>query len=384
MLWSITISVTLRAMPTFFSRTATHHTGAMIFGSDNHAGASDKVLSAITAAYQGAAPAYGDDDYTRGGVESIAQAFGTEVSAFFVSSGTAANMLALSAMVDPWDGVVCHHQAHILLDESTGPSLFTGGAAMLPVPDRTVRMTPDQLDSMITRLPSDAPHNIRATTLSITQANECGQVYSVDEVRALSDMAKSHGLSVHMDGARFANAVAALGVHPSELTWKAGVDVFCLGASKNGAVAAEAIIFFDQSLAKDFSYRLKRTGHLTSKARLYGAQFSAWLADDHWLELARHANAQADALRTAVDDLEGVRSAWPCQSNESFMVFNKELFAALLEAGVSMYDWYPNALPEGTALADNEVLARMVTSFATTDEHIERFVETARGIGSRL
>jgi threonine aldolase len=350
----------------------------MIFGSDNQAGASDKVLASITDAYQGAEEAYGADSYNVRGVDAISEAFGTDVTAFFVSSGTAANMLALSAMVDPWDGVVCHHQAHVLLDESTGPSLFTGGAAILPVPDRTVRLTPDQLADMVRRLPSDAPHNVRARAFSITQANECGQVYSVAEIEALCAVAKENGLRVHMDGARFANAVAALGVHPSELTWKAGVDVFCLGASKNGAVAAEAIVFFDKGLATDFEYRMKRTGHLTSKARLYGAQFDAWLGDDHWLDLARHANAKAEKLRSAILELDGVRLAWPSQSNETFMIYDKTLFAELLDAGVSMYDWYPNALPEGQALAENEILARMVTSFATTDEQIERFAEAAQ------
>jgi threonine aldolase len=350
----------------------------MIFGSDNQAGASNKVLASITDAYQGAQEPYGADSYNVRGVEAISEAFGTEVTAFFVSSGTAANMLALSAMVEPWDGVLCHHQAHLLLDESTGPALFTGGAAMLPVPDRTVRLTPKQLADTITRLPSDAPHNVRARAFSITQANECGQVYSVAEIEALCAVAKENGLRVHMDGARFANAVAALGVHPSELTWKAGVDVFCLGASKNGAVAAEAIVFFNKDLATDFDYRMKRTGHLTSKARLYGAQFDAWLGDDHWLDLANHANAKAEKLRSAISGLPGVRLAWPCQSNETFMIYDKTLFAELLNAGVSMSDWYPNALPEGQALAEHEILARMVTSFATTDAEIAQFVEVVQ------
>lgn len=350
----------------------------MMFGSDNQSGASEKVLTALTEAYAGAAAAYGDDEFTTRGVEAISETFETSVEAFFVSSGTAANMLALSAMVDPWDGVVCHHQAHVLLDESTGPALFTGGAAMLPVPDREVRLTPEQLDSMIRRLPSDVPHNVRARTLSITQANECGQIYSVEEVAALSQMAKTHGLRVHMDGARFANAVAALDVSPADLTWRAGVDVMCLGASKNGAVAAEAVVFFDRDLAKDFAYRMKRTGHLTSKSRLYGAQFTAWLGEGHWLDLARHANQKADLLRAAIDDLDGVRIAWNCQSNETFAVFDKALFTRLLEAGVSMYDWYPNAMPDAHEIAEGELLARMVTSFATTDAEIEAFAAAAR------
>lgn len=348
----------------------------VIFGSDNQAGASDQVLEAITAAYSGSAQdAYGSDSYTEAGAAAICEAFDTDAKVFFVSSGTAANMLALSAMVEPWDGIVCHHQAHILLDESTGPAMFSGGAGLLAVPDRTVRLTPAQLDDMMKRLPSDVPHNVRPRAFSVTQANECGQVYSVDEVSALNEMAKSHGLRTHMDGARFANAVAALGVEPSQLTWKAGVDVLCLGASKNGAVAAEAIVFFDQSLAKDFEYRMKRTGHLTSKARLYGAQFSAWLANDHWLDLAEHANTKAEELRRAIVALDGLRLAWDCQSNESFVIFDKALFSRLLEAGVSMYDWYLNAMPADEGIGDDEQLARMVTSFATTTEDIEAFVQ---------
>jgi threonine aldolase len=349
----------------------------MIFGSDNQAGASDRVLEALVAAYRSHDGAYGADAATARAVDALRATFDTDLTAFFVSSGTAANMLALSAMLQPWDGVVCHHQAHILLDESTGPSLFTGGASLLPIPERTVRMTADQVAAMLPRLPNDAPHNIRPRALSITQANECGQVHSVDEVAALATVAHEAGLRVHMDGARFANAVASLDVHPSEVTWKAGVDVLCLGASKNGAVAAEAIVFFDDALAVDFEYRLKRTGHLTSKGRLYGAQFEAWLADDHWLDLARVANVAAERLRAEIAALQGARLAWPCESNETFVTFDRALFERLVAAGVSMYEWYPNAAPDDAAIGDDEVLARMVTSFATTDDHIAAFVAAA-------
>lgn len=352
----------------------------MIFGSDNQAGASERVLAAITAAYGTHDDAYGADASTARAVDALRGVFDTDLSAFFVSSGTAANMLALSAMLQPWDAVVCHHQAHILLDESTGPSLFTGGASVLPIPERTVRTTAEQLAEMLPRLPSDAPHNVRPRALSITQANECGQIYTVDEVAALADVAKDAGLRVHMDGARFANALAALDVHPSEVTWKAGVDVLCLGASKNGAVAAEAIVFFDQALAVDFEYRLKRTGHLTSKGRLYGAQFEAWLEDDHWIELARVANAMSVRLRGEIAALDGVRVAWPCDSNESFVVFERSVFDRLVAAGMSMYAWYPNAAPLETVIGDDEVLARLVTSFATTDDHVDAFVAAMRAV----
>lgn len=354
----------------------------MRFGSDNQAGASDKILAAIADAYRTHDGAYGADGHTAAAVESLRNTFDTDLEAFFVSSGTAANMLALSAMVQPWDGVVCHHQAHVLLDESTGPSMFSGGAAILPVPDRTVRMTPDQLTSMLHRLPADAPHNVRARALSITQANECGQIHTVDEITALTAVAKEAGLSVHMDGARFANAVATLDVRPADITWRAGVDVLCLGATKNGAVAAEAVVFFDRSLAADFEYRLKRTGHLTSKARLYGAQFVAWLADDHWLELARTANACAERLRQEIVDLDGIHLAWACESNETFVVLGRRLFEALIAEGVSMYEWYPNALPTDQPTGAHDVLARLVTSFATTDSEIDDFTSAIRRLAA--
>lgn len=352
----------------------------MIFGSDNQAGASERVLDAITDAYRTHHDAYGADDLTSAAVDALRDTFDTDLTACFVSSGTAANMVALSTMVQPWDGVVCHHQAHVLLDESTGPSLFTGGASMLPVPDRTLRLDPDGLKSMLDRHPNDGPHNVRPRALSITQANECGQVHTIDEVAALTEVARERGLRVHMDGARFANAMARLGVHPADVTWRAGVDVLCLGASKNGAIAAEAIVFFDRDLAVDVDYRLKRTGHLTSKGRLYGAQFLAWLADDHWLDLARTANGCADRLRDEFARLDPVRIAWPSESNEVFVALDRTVFDRLSAAGASMYEWYPNALPDGEELADGEVLARLVTSFATTDADIDDFVGAVRRV----
>lgn len=346
----------------------------VMFGSDNQAGASEQVLDAIADAYRSHHDAYGADSITAAAVDALRETFDTDLTACFVSSGTAANMLALSTMVQPWDGVVCHHQAHILLDESTGPSLFTGGASMLPLPDRDLRLDPHRLATMLSRHPNDGPHNVRPRALSITQANECGQIHTVDEVAALAEVARERNLRVHMDGARFANAVAKLDVHPGDVTWRAGVDVLCLGASKNGAVAAEAIVFFDRDLALDVEYRLKRTGHLTSKARLYGAQFLAWLADDHWLDLARTANRHADRLRDELHGLARVRLAWPSESNESFVVLERGLYESLVAAGVSMYEWYPNALPDGELLAEDDVLARLVTSFATTDAHVDDFV----------
>ena len=347
----------------------------MIFGSDNQAGASAQVIQALSDAFTNTSEAaYGEDSYCTKAVDALKEVFGTDLCAYFVVSGTAANTLALSSMVKPWDGIICHHQAHILLDESSGPALITGGAGLLPVPSKSLRVTPNALSSMLATLPNDPPHNIRPKVLSISQANECGQVYSADEVSALCDTARQHGLSVHMDGARFANAVAALGCHPADITWKAGVDVLCLGATKNGAVAAEAVVFFDQALAEDFDFRLKRSGHLVSKARLFGAQFLAWLQDAHWLDLARTANGTAEYLRECIERTDGLRLAFDTQSNECFIVLQKKLYDDLISAGVAMYSWYLDALPADVELADGEILARMVTSFVTQQEEVDRFV----------
>ncbi len=348
----------------------------MIFGSDNQAGASEPVLAALTEAYRGPANAYGTDEYVRAAVNRLKDVFETDLEAFFVVSGTASNTLALSTMVQPWDGIICHHQAHIYLDESSAPALLTGGAGMLPVPSKGLRLDPEGLTAMLDRIPNDPPHNLRPRALSITQANECGQVYSVAEVSELSSIAKAAQLKVHMDGARFANAIVALQCSPAEVTWKAGVDALSLGATKNGAVAAEAIIFFDKSLAKDFGYRLKRSGHLTSKARMYGAQFCAWLNNDHWLELAGSANARASELRSGIAKARSIRLAFPTQSNETFAIVSKEMYQQLLAAEVSFYDWYDDALPPEIAIDVNEQLVRLVTSWSTSSEEISEFLAT--------
>lgn len=350
----------------------------MIFGSDNQAGASARVLEEINKAYSTTAASYGTDDYCVAAVEALQECFDTDLSAFFVVSGTAANTLALSTMVNPWDGIICHHQAHILLDESSAPALITGGASMLPVPSKKLKITPSDLSTMLGRLPSDPPHNIRPAVLSVSQANEGGQVYTEAELGALCGTAHNAGLSVHMDGARFANAVAALDCRPADISWSAGVDALCLGATKNGAIGAEAIIFFNKDLAKDFGYRLKRTGHLVSKGRLFGAQFLAWLRDDHWLELAAMANAAAQSLREGINTTDGIRLAFDSQSNESFVILDKRLYEKLLEAGVSMYNWYLDALPGHVELADGEIVARMVTSFATQKSEVDKFLSTCR------
>ena len=352
----------------------------MIFGSDNMVGASDRVLDALVEANATAAPSYGADPWTIEAEGLLAETFEHDLAAFFVATGTAANSLALSAITQPWSAVLCHRHAHIMVDESSAPEFFTGGARLIPVMGVDGKITPEALGRTLDRLPADAPHNVRPSAVSLSQASECGLVYSPDEIAALTDIAKSHGAAVHMDGARFANAVARLGCSPAELTWKAGVDVLCLGASKNGALAAEAVVFFDRKHAVDFSSRRKRGGHLVAKGRLFGAQFVAWLQDGHWLDLARSANLAADQLSAGLARHSGVRVVWPTEANEVFAILPRALGEKLRAAGGVFYEWNPDSLPENESLGKEEVFLRFVTSFLTSPREVSDFLEAAGAI----
>lgn len=352
----------------------------MNFGSDNQAGAAPRILEAIAHAYQGPATAYGGDDFTTRAEARLKDLFECDLSAFFVSTGTAANTLALSTLAQPWEGIYTHGHAHVLTSESTAPALMTGGASLLPVRGDSLRLSASQFDAHLTQVERQSTHTVRPAALSLSQSNELGQVYPLQDLSDLCGLAKGRGLKVHMDGARFTNAVAALGCSPADMSWRAGVDVLCLGATKCGAVAAEAVIFFDKALAKDFSYRVKRSGHLVSKGRLFGAQFLAWLEDDYWRALATHANQMATDLRTMLEKTDGVRLAFPSQANESFAIMPRALVASLHKAGATLFEWPQGGLPGEIEIGEDERLMRLVTSFATRHEelvalraHIEAF-----------
>ncbi len=355
----------------------------MIFGSDNMVGASARVLEALVEANAGAEASYGADKWTREAEKLLAETFEHELAAFFVATGTAANSLALSALTRPWSAVLCHRHAHIIADESSAPEFFTGGARLIQVTGAEGKITAETLRWMFERFPDDAPHNIRPSAVSLSQASECGLVYTPEEIAAVSEVAHAHGAALHMDGARFANAVARLGCAPAELSWKNGVDVLCLGASKNGALAAEAVIFFDRAQAADFANRRKRGGHLVAKGRMFGAQFVGWLRDGHWLELARSANRAADELSAGLARCPGVRLAWPTEANEVFVIMPTELAAKLRATGAVFYAWNRDALPEHETLASGEILARLVTSFRTSARDVADFLEMAAALNAR-
>ncbi len=345
----------------------------MQFGSDNQAGASPKILQMLTEANNGFTHGYGEDQWCTRATRALEEFFNCRLEIFFVSTGTAANCLALSCMVQPWQTILCHHQSHILQDESTAPELFTGGARLVPITRRAGRLTLGHLEQYFNTFSEEPPHTPGSGALSITQVNEAGQVYSPAEITALCACAHEHGLLIHMDGARFANAACSLNCQPADITWRAGIDVLSLGATKCGALAAEAIVFFNRELAATFAQRRKRTGHLVSKGRLFGAQFVGWLQDDHWLELAAHANSQAEQLAAQLAQFPAIRFQWPRQANELFISLPTALADTLRDAGAEFYEWPPHALPPEAELSDEETFVRLVTSFRTTDQHISDF-----------
>ena len=347
----------------------------MKFGSDNQTGASPIVLETIKAANEGYMHGYGDDEWTKQAVDELEKVFECDIATYFVSTGTASNSLALSCIAQPWETILCHDYAHILVDESTALEHFSGGARMIPISQTAEKITTDHLEDYFDIAGTEPPHNPQAKALSITQVSDFGLVYSPVEIKALSSISKDNGLRIHMDGARFANALASLECTPAELSWKSGVDVLSLGATKCGALCAEAVIFFDKELSETFTHRQKRSGHLLSKGRFFGAQFVGWLRDNHWLELAKHANSQAAQLAEMISSTEGLQLVWPVQANELFVIMPKDLEKCLREAGAEFYEWYRGALPTNIQIGDDDVFVRLVTSFATTDEQRIEFCE---------
>lgn len=348
----------------------------MIFGSDNVVGACPQVMDAIVKANLGAEASYGADRWSDQAKRTISEVFECDTEVFFVSTGTIANSLALSALVPPWGSVLCHQDGHIAVDESTAPELLTGGARLIPLGRGTGKLSLATLEEALAYEPH-LPHNVAPHALSITQANEWGLVYTPEEVTALAGRAHAAGLKVHMDGARFANAVAALGCTPADITWRAGVDVLCLGASKNGALMAEAVVFFNRELAKDFTFRIKRAGQMAAKGRFFGAQFCGWFEHGLWLELARHANAMASRLAGGLLALPGVRLAWPTQANEVFAILPVSMADALRAAGAGFYEWPAAHLPSGQAPRAGETLVRLVCSFATEPVEVQALLTEA-------
>lgn len=351
----------------------------MNLASDNVVGASRPVLEALLAANDGAEGAYGADAHTAKAEAMLSAVFERECVSSLVATGTGANALALAALTPPWGAVFCHAEAHVLDDECGAPEMFTAGAKIVGIPGVAGKFTPAGLEAALERFPKGVAKAVQPACVSISQVTEAGTLYTLEEIRAIADTAKRHGLKVHLDGARFANALVGLGCTAAEMTWMAGVDVVSFGATKNGGLACEAVVFFDKATAENFTFRRKRGGHTVSKGRLLGAQMVGYLQDDHWMQNARHANAVASKLSEELAAVAGVRRVWPTQANEVFVSLPGAVAARLKDAGVRFAPWSSGSMPDGFAIATDEVFARFVTSFATREDDIAKLVTIARG-----
>ena len=334
------------------------------FTSDNVTAACPEVMDAVLAANSGGAASYGADWWSTRLEKTLSEIFETDVAVFPVVTGTASNALALSALTPSFGKIYCHELAHINTDECGAPELFTGGAKLIPLPGDHVKIDAEVLASAIQGRGN--VHHAQPSTVSITQASEGGTVYAIEETSAIAEVGRAHGLKVHMDGARFANALVMLGASPAEMTWKSGVDVLSFGGTKNGCLAAEAIVFFDPAAAEIFPYLRKRAGQLLSKMRFVSAQLEAYLSDGVWLRNARHANAMAAHLSAGLASLEGVEFSYPTQSNEVFVRLRDATVTRLKEAG---FDVNEDEL-DGSAV-------RFVTSWNTEKDDVDRLLAAA-------
>ncbi|HEV2569147.1 threonine aldolase family protein [Sphingomonas sp.] len=307
----------------------------MRFFSDNAAAAHPAVLTALSAA-NCLDTAYDGDGFSARLDAAFSGLFETEVRALWIATGTAANSLALAALCPPHGGVICHREAHINVDECGAPEFFTHGAKLLTADGPGAKLTPEAVEQVAGAIRDDV-HQVQPRALSITNATEYGLVYTPEEVGALGDVARRRSLGFHMDGARFANAVAHLGCSPADLTWRAGVDALSFGFVKNGGLSAEALVFFRTDLAAATLYRRKRAGHLLSKGRYLAAQLLAMLEGSQWLDNARAANRGAALLAQAAGD----RLVYPVEANEVFLRVTPEEAAKLRSLGFDFYDWGP-------------------------------------------
>jgi threonine aldolase len=345
----------------------------MWFVSDNAGPAHPAIIEAIARANAGYAPSYGEDEAMARVTARLRDVFeAPEAAVFLVATGTAANALTLACLCAPWATVYCHRNAHVEEDECGAPEFYTGGAKLTLLDGDDARIAPDALERALALTAPRGVHGVQKGALTLTNATELGTVYSPDAVARLCAIARKAGVPVYIDGARFANALAALGCTPAELTWKAGVDALSFGGTKNGLLGVEAVILFDPARAWEFELRRKRGGHLFSKHRYLAAQMEAYLADGLWLQLASRANARAAALAEGLAALPEVRIAHPAEANMVFAAWPRAGHRAAMEAGARYHFWDPGTTLDGPD--DEPLLARLVCNWATTEAEIASFL----------
>jgi threonine aldolase len=330
------------------------------FRSDNETPVADAIMEAILEANHGTAWAYADDDWSKKLDQAFSELFRTEATVLPVSTGTVANSIALATVTPPWGSVFCHSGAHIYGDECGAPEFYGNGLRLVPINGEHGKIKPDALERAVRANEGHGVHSYKPSALSLTQATEGGTVYSIDEVRALCDSAHAIGMKTHMDGARFGNAIASLGCHPAEVTVEAGIDMLSFGASKNGCMAAEALVIFNQPQWRETAERLrKRSGHLLSKMRYVSAQLLAYVENDLWLEMARHSNRQAAKFAEAVENHAEASLEYPVDANEVFVKWTKEGFDHLISQDIQFQLW-----------PGRDDLARFVFGHSTSDGEV--------------
>lgn len=339
------------------------------FASDNYSGICPEAWDAMARANQGHVPAYGDDEWTNKASDLLRELFEVNCEVFFAFNGTASNAMSLSSLCQSYHSIVCHELAHAETDECGAPEFFSNGSKILLVSGEDGRIQPESVSHMVQRR-SDI-HYPKPRVLSLTQTTEMGTVYSVEHLQKLFEVARRHDLRVHMDGARFANAVAALGVAPKEITWKVGVDVLCFGGTKNGMAVGEAIIFFKKELAHEFAYRCKQSGQLASKMRFLAAPWVGMLESGAWLRNGQNGNRMAELLEAGLKDIPGVQFLSQRQANAVFVQLRPEVAAALRSAGWRFYTFIGSGG------------ARFMCSWDTTEADVNSLVRDVRELTAK-
>ena len=332
------------------------------FASDNVAGACPEVLDAVIKANEGDSTPYGNDQISTELQDKFSEIFEKEVIVFPTASGTAANALALSTMTPSFGNIYCHKLSHINTDECGAPEFYTGGGKLVTLQGVKGKITANELDESITG--AGIVHHTQPSSVSITQVCETGEVYQLDEIKKISDVTHKHNLNMHMDGARFANALVSLDCSPAEMTWKSGIDVLSFGATKNGCLAAEAIIFFKKDLVGNTAFLMKRAGHLLSKMRFVSAQLDAYITNDVWIKNARHANKMGKRLSEGLNTHSDINLSYPTEANEIFATFPRNKIDNLNSEGYTINEdeW------DGKAV-------RLVTAWNTKDNDVDEFLE---------
>jgi len=333
------------------------------FASDNYAGICPEVWMAMEAANRGHSTAYGDDPWTAKAADAFRTLFETDCEVYFVFNGTAANSLALASLCQSYHSVICCDQSHAETDECGAPEFFSNGSKLLVAQSIDGKLRPDAIEELATKRKDI--HYPKPKAVTVTQPTETGRVYTIEELRTISAMCKRHGLQLHMDGARFANACASLGCAPADLTWRSGVDVLCFGGTKNGMAVGEAVLFFDRRLAADFDYRCKQAGQLASKMRFLSAPWVGMLESGAWLRNAQHANECARRFAAQIEGIEGVKLAQPVEANAVFIEAESEALERLHRLGWHFYTFIGGA-------------ARFMFAWDSDMEHIDAFCRDLR------